>query len=502
MLPKSLRLTDQENLALVDAYADRVAELHAYKKFHAKQQEVIKAIFEKGYKRIFIRKGRKGGGTQTLLYPTVRLAGCFDNMACYIIGPQYSLQKEIVWSNNRIRNFIPAKWNARFNEFEGRVKFPNGSFIKVHGADNHKSLVGIEGDLFIFDELKDHDPRAYKNCYPNIASRDAIWIVCGAPPKNKSNFYYKLEQEIIKDPDWFFIHWSTWDNAEFLPGGRDWIQNEKETYYRNGNWDEWEQEWEARYVFGGKSTVLSCFKPDGPDSHVYPYDVLEAQVRDRNKLKWFQVFDPGFATCFAVVFACYNPYTSEIYILDEIYETDRSKLSVNAIWPRVVEKQEQLNPGGNWRRVYDSAAPGFPNEVRSRWGRDIKFVPTYKEQDDEDKYFRIWNGALATNRFFIASRCVHSIAEMENYLTEENTETKKSIYPDGNNHILDGIRYLLKAINFTFNQKQNDIVHLSDQIRGYTVEQDRAQMKDDIMEHIESNEHSEFGDDGFDFSIH
>lgn len=485
------QLTDQEELVRLDHYATRVGELNEGLRWHAKQQEVLKAIFKDGKKRIFIRKGRKGGGTQTLLYPAVRLAGCFDNIAAYIIGPQYNLQREIVWNNNRLRNMIPKKWNVQYKEFDARAKFPNGSFIKVQGADNYKSMVGIEGDLFIFDELKDHDPRAYKNCYPNVASRDAIWIVCGAPPKNKSNFYYKLEQQIKDDPDWFFIHWSTWDNADNLPGGREWIQNEKETYYRNGNWDEWETEWEARYVFGGKLTVLSAFRPEGDNSHVMPIEVLDAMIsKDKHKLKWFSIFDPGFSTCFGVVFACINPYTSEIFILDEIYETNRNNLSVNEIWPRVRAIEQQLYPGGNWRRIYDSAAPGFPQEVRSRWGSQFKFQPTFKQEDDEDKYFRIWNGALATNRFYIASRCVNTVFEMENYLTDEDGG-----YPDENNHQLDCIRYLLKAANYTYNSKPDDRIQLSDMRRGYTIAEDLEEKEDknDIVGMIENGTDDDFG---------
>lgn len=484
----------QQELAVLDRYTDRLEQLHRGKKFHAKQQEVIKAIFEKGYKRIFIRKGRKGGGTQTLLYPLARIAGCFSNAACYIIGPQYNLQKEIIWANNRMRNFIPKEWAPVFKEQEARVVFPQTrSFIKVQGADNYKTMVGIEGDVFIFDELKDHDPRAYQNCYPNLASRDAIWIVCGAPPANKSNFYYKLEQEIRQDPRWFFIHWSTWDNAEFLPGGREWIQAEKEQYYRNGNWDIWESEYEAKYIFGGKRTVLSAFRTDGDNSHVVPTDVLLAQTaRDRNKLNWYSVFDPGFATCFAVGFFAHNPYTSEVFLLDEIYETNRSKLSVNDIWPRVAAIEGALNPNGKWRRVYDSAAPGFPQEVKARWGKHLTFTPTYKEKDDEDKYFRIINGAFATNRFFVASRCVHIIAEMENYLTDENGE-----YPDRDNHGLDLTRYCFKRMNYTYNEKQYDIMKLSDSPMGHTVEEDILKNKDDALG-VLSGCDDDFGGGSFD----
>jgi hypothetical protein len=378
---------------------------------------------------------------------------------------------------------------ASNREWDTRLILKNGSFVKVWGANDWKNMVGVEGDVFVFDELADHDPRAYKNCYPNIASRDAIWIVVGAPPveKVKSSFYYNLEKTIRKDPDWFFLQWSSWENAMFLPGGRPWLEAEKKRYYDAGNWDEWEQRWEARYVIGGGGTVLSHFNPDmmHPKSQVLPHDVIMAMIsKDKHKLRWFQVFDPGYATCFAVLFAVYNQYTSEMFILDEIYETDRNKLSINQIWPDVAIREEQLYPGGNWKRIYDSAAPGFPQEVRSRWGRDISFQPTYKEKGDEDKFFRIINSALYTKRCWISERCEKGIIEMQDYATKED-----GTYPDKDNHFMDDLRYLFKACNYSMNEAQYDVTIKPDLKRGYSPAEDRFKRRDktDIMSYIDQD---------------
>jgi hypothetical protein len=309
----------------------------------------------------------------------------------------------------------------------------------VEGANDPDAARGWEGDIFVWDEFKDHDIRAYEACYPNVASRDAIWIVLGSPPTNKESHYYKLEQQIKEDPDWFFIHWSCWDNP-YLPGGREWLENEKKKYYQRGDWDLWEIEWEARYVFNAKRKVIPRFDTD---KHVVPYDVLEARIsRDKEHLRWVTIIDPGYATCFAVMFAVYNPYTAEVFILDEIYSTDRDKNSVHNIWPEVERKQKSLY-GGRWRNVYDCAALGFANEVKARWGKHIQLIPTVKSPDDEDAYFRLMNSGFATDRFFIADRCVMTIFEMENYETDEHDD-----YPDESNHQLDNFRYLLKSQNY------------------------------------------------------
>lgn len=493
----------------------RLAELHAGMKWNRPQKKVLRKIFRDGCKKIFIRKGRKGGGTHTILYPPVRVAGTLPGRACYIIGPQQVLQQEIVWDNRRLHNMVPRSWKPRERHKDTRLIIPHkegNSFIKIHGADNWKRMVGIEGDVFIFDELADHDPRAYKNCFPNIQSRDAIWIVVGAPPleKVKKSFYYGLEKEIRQDPSWYFIHWPTWENAENLPGGMAGIQELKDSYYRAGKWDEWEARYEARYIFGGANTVLSNFIPaDEENSQVVDYDVVMADlIRDAKKLQWFQIFDPGYATCFAVLFCCYNPYQGVVYVLDEIYETNRKKLSVNEIWPRVIEKQRRILPGGDemWRRVYDSAAPGFPQEVRSRWKNDLQFdpkgafIPTNKEKGDEDKFFRVINSALLLRRMILTDRTPNLQNEMQDYSTTEAGD-----YPDEGNHGLDCLRYFIKHSRFSLIETPYDheygaparrIITLEDELNGeYT---DRRHVRvDRLMERHFGNG----GEDDYDFLL-
>lgn len=458
---RSFRLEDQKDLHVIDEYVSSLEDLHDGQSFHAKQQEVIDAIFHKGKKRIFCRKGRKGGGTQTLLYPAIRIAKCFPNSSCYIIGPQLKLQNEILWDSGRIKKMIPPKWGCEYYESESRIYFPNGSFIKVEGANNYDTMVGIEGDYFGFDEFKDHDPRAYKNCYPNLAARDGVLMVCGAPPESKHNYYYTLEQEALQDPSWSCHHWTIWDNT-FLPGGRDWILGEKAKYFARGDWDEWENLYEARYVFGGKRTVIPSFREE---KHVYPLELLMELVdKDKDKLRWYTVCDPGFSTCFAVLFAVVNPYTSEVFLLNEIYETDRDKLSVSQIWPRIREIEERLYSHGNWRRIYDSAAPGFPQEVKSLWKSErLGFRPTYKEDGDETKFFRIINSIFHMGLCKVSSHCLKTIWEIANYVTKPPRDSgvitgrEASIYPDENNHQLDNFRYLIKGDNYRYVEKPPDV---------------------------------------------
>jgi hypothetical protein len=456
--------------------AERLKELHNGKTFHEFQLKVFNAIFRDGIKRIFIRKGRKGGGTETALYPLARIAGTIPNSACYIIGPTQKLQAEIIWHNRRLHNFLPPEWGATPHEQEKRIRLNNGSFIKVEGADNPDAARGWLGDIFIWDELKDHNPLSLEACYPNVLPRDAVWIVLGSPPTKKTNHYYILEQNIKNDPDWAFFHWSSWDNP-FLPGGHDFLSSERKKYYGRGAGDIWEIEYEAKYVFNARRKVL----PNFTDKNKKPRSVLRSLIqRDQSRLRWVASIDPGYATCFAVLFACFNPYTNELFILDEIYSRNREDNSARDMYPLIKTKQDRLFKG-KWDTIYDEAALGFAVEIRAiaKDKREtFNLTPTRKHKTDEDTYFRVANGIFAVDgQCFIAEECSHTIEEMENYETDD-----KDNYPDKDNHNLDNLRYILKYLGITPILKQfSNKLPISER-KGYTMEEDfeNARQSNDV----------------------
>ena len=444
------RIIHAENLR-----AERLGELHRGKKFHDMQLAVFNAIFRDGYKRIFIRKGRKGGGTECVMYPVARIIGTKPNAAAYIIGPTQKAQSEIIWDNRRIHRYLPAEWGVNPNEQQKRIRLNNESFVKIEGADNPDAARGWEGDIFVWDEYKDHNPLAMEACFPNVIARDGIWIVLGTPPTQKTNHYYIKEQEIRNDPDWKFFHWTSWDNP-FLPGGHELLQKEKDKYYARGDWDLWEIEYEARYVFNAKRKVLPNLTDKNKASRA---ELLQMISRDAKHMKWGCIIDPGYSSRFGVLYMAYNPYTAQMFRLDEIYCDERSELAAKDIWPVIREKQKRLWDG-KWWTVYDSAAKGFATEVHAiarDSGDPVALIPTVKSSKrskDEDDYFRLINGSYAEQgQSWVAHECVNYIIEAENYETDENDN-----YPDENNHLLDCDRYWHKFVGFTDVLKQGQTI--------------------------------------------
>ena len=480
-----MNLTEQEIAVAADNIA-KLSQLHKNKQFFRQQLDVFNAIFRDGYKRIFIRKGRKAGGTETVMYPLVRIAALIPNSSCFLIGPTLVQQSEIVWENRRLQQFIPSEWGVQFHEQQKRARFPNESFIKIDGAEDPERARGYQPDIVVWDERKDHNDRALENCYPNLLAKNGIWIELGSPPTTKTNGYYKQEMIAREDPDWKVFHWTIWDNI-FIPNEDK--EREKKKYYDMKMGHIWESEYEARYVFDGGRKVIPNFR----DHHKAPRSVLLQKLeRDKKSLKWVTCIDPGYATCFAVLFVAYNPYTSEIFFLDEIYSKEKADNSAKDMWPLIEKKQKQLW-SGDWETLYDSAALSFAVEVRAMLkeeGRTVKLVPTKKEKGDEDAYFRVINGIFSDlGQGWVAEECKDFIWEMEDYETDENGK-----YPNLNNHLLDDARYIVKYLRYSHRLKQAGTTVVN-------VHSKPSTLKDYFEEGQKKNDMVGFGGVGAKFNI-
>ncbi len=397
------------------------------------------------------------------MYITHRVAILKDRSQSYIIGPTRKQQAEILWAPNRLQTFGPPV-DQKPMESQLRLNFPGSeSFIKIDGSDNYEAYRGTEFDMMVLDEYKDIDRRFYNACYPNLLSKDGVLVVIGTPPDTDGH-YIELRDEAKADPDWAFFHATSWDNTK-LPGGREWLTKEKRKYYARGDGAIWEREYEARFIPGGANAVFPVFSKK---QHVRDYDILEAEVaRDKRKLQWYTVSDPATSTVFGVLFIAYNPYTSQIYVLDEIYEKDRTKTSSRQIWERVVEKKNFLNPHikpDDWMDVFDEAAAWFQNEVAAHFNHGL--IPTRKFTADKETQISLIKDAMCREgTFFVASECKFCRWELSNYVTLDNGS-----YPKKNDHLIDCLRYFFDISGYTFNMEARS--ETIDVFRTFTPEQD------------------------------
>lgn len=426
--------------------AERLAELENKVTFrhpvtgkaHEPQLAIKRAIFGPNAKsKHFWRKGRKGGGTEALLYPAARICGTQKNKLAILIYPDSPSIDRILGSTQRIRQYFPPEWQVdiRWTEKARVVYFPlSNSSIEFWGAHNWESMQGFEADMFGFDEIADGDPRAYTTCAPNARPRNALWVVCGAPPLSRHNYYHRIEKEALMSPnEWAHFKWNFHENP-FLPEF-DW-EAEERGYILRGEHDVWKVQWLAEYVYGSSKSVLKAFRAT---QHIERTETILARLESVKRKRYFVLYDPGYAVCFAVLLVVIDCDTGSLYVIREVYEKDRNKISARQIWDRVQQHQRDLGlQNAPWTHLYDSAGTGFSSELRDIAG-DIPIIPAFKQAGDEEKYFRSINDLCVREKFLITGECENCIFEMENYITDDNGR-----YPDAHNHTLDLLRYISK----------------------------------------------------------
>lgn len=440
-------------------YAKIITALHEHWDPHDGQVPIGKALFSDLKQVIFVQCGRKFGKTEILVYMLIRWALTHKGSTCYYISPFKTQSREILWASKRMQNFIPREFIKDVNNTEMRITLTNDSFIKADGSDNFEAFRGVNPHIVVYDEFKDFRPEFHLAMAPNLATFKAPLVIVGTPPEMEGQ-YTVLAEECKHDENKAFFEAPSWSNPYL---DRAWLENEKKTLYARGDGNIWEREYAAKFVTGGPSSVF----PMLDKAHKRPHAEVMAKIaRDKKKLQWYCMADPGTTTCFAVLFVCVNNYTKEIICLDEIYETTQQKTSVTSIGRRILEKQNELGDLAEveWMEYADEAAAWFMTEMADRYSK--YFSPTHKSAVDKETGLSLIKDVLLANKITISDRCVNLFWEMQNYVKDKNGKIPKK-----NDHLIDCLRYLISIEGYSILGEYTKPRQLSD-ARFYTPEDD------------------------------
>ena len=118
------------------------------------------------------------------------------------IAPLYVQAKDVAWAY--VRQFAGSVPGVSFNEAELRADLPNGSRIRLYGADNYDRLRGLYLDGVVLDEYADMPPAAWGEVIrPALADRQG-WAVFIGTPKGRNAFFDVYERSKV-EPDWFAL---------------------------------------------------------------------------------------------------------------------------------------------------------------------------------------------------------------------------------------------------------------------------------------------------------
>lgn len=479
---------------------DIIVDLHSRVKPHAGQIKVIQPLFyEKGVDTIFAQCGRKFGKTWTYLYAVARLAMTKPESEIYIVGPSADHIKTIMWHNRRLHKIVGWKNIKRSvggsSSSTCLLETMNGSLIICMGSENFEAANGLSPDLVVYDEFKAFQPNFHETMDPNRAAKGATLMIVGTPPqldaRNRTE-YLQLAQEAREDEKSHFFRMTSYENPHIDHVALD---KKKAILFKRGEEHVWYREYEGRIVNTGKNMIFGMLDKE---KHVHRYlDLLDTIRQDQNKMQYFAVHDPGTTSCHAVLIGCINPYNKNIYLMDEIYETNQANTSVRKIMPRVKSKALSIYNTSSfdkdWIKVYDEAESWFRVEVFNQY--KYAYRPTQKKRNKKEDGLSLIKDTLIYNKLHISDKCTNLFTEMEQYCTDDNGRL-----PSKYDHLIDCLRYLLGAAAYKFEEVEIETKVKKNEFkekRGVSLEQDIREEEESLNPWFSFEE--EFFNDDFDF---
>ena len=420
----------------LEHYARIIKALNSCFKPHDGQVKVGRALFQEQVKDIFVEAGRSWGKTYLMSYLLWRWAILNPGSQNYYFAPYMKQAREIIWANGILKNFGPREWIGEENNTEMRIPFNNGSFIKADGSDNVNAYRGVKPNgLIIFDEFKDFREEFFEAFDPNRSAFDAPLIIIGTPPGRECQFT-KIRDEFKANPSRRYFHGPSTENPYISP---QWLENKRQELIARDEEDVWQREYLAMQVSGGATKILPMISKAIVRPHA---EILNKINRDRKRLEWILFADPAASSTFAVLFCAHNPYTKELYLLDELYEQDQAKMTVKTLGSAIISKRKEIDDRYEWRQGYDEAASWFQNEMLDNF--DEHFEPSMKHANSKDSGLTLIKDIILQGKLLISERCIKTFWEMDNYYKDKNGNIPKK-----DDHLIDNFRYILAALHYS-----------------------------------------------------
>lgn len=462
---------------------------------HSGQIEIGEAIFAQGARRIFLECGRKWGKSEFAVDLCWRLGNMMKDSQIYYYGAYAKAVREFIWSPGRLQNHGPTEYVKEIHKTEMRITFHTNTFVKCDGADEFRVSKGYNPDVVILDEFADYPEDFWIAMSPNFASKDAIVLIITSPP-------WMLESEPGKPVICCRIAdlWAKYENEAKAAGKRskykylnhpthinphiskEWLKQEEEELREMGLDDVWEREYLGRRVIGGGKRIIPTFKPE----HIRPHEEIMAEIeKDLNILQWASIADPS-QSAFGVLLMAVNPYSKDVYFLDEILEKEDAETTEQALWPRIQEKEDELYPPekamdeDRFLRTADEAAKWWIVGCASDPEINVHYNPTEKHLHSKEFGLSLLRAIFKSGRGHVSDRCKWLAWQMENYKRD-----KRGQIPKKNDDLIDCGRYGLHSLAYFLSPeeiKQKRVLHLREQQKANhrSLEEDMLELARDL----------------------
>jgi len=167
-----------------------------------KPREMLKPFHKRKERYAIIVAHRRFGKTVAAINDLIKdsLTIPRKNVRVAYIAPYYRQAKAIAW--DYLLEYTRDVEGSLVNASELRVDFPNGSRIRLFGADNYDAMRGLYFDSVVLDEPADFPANAWPSVIrPSLSDRKGRATFIGTP-KGKNDFW-DIWHDAQNDGNWY-----------------------------------------------------------------------------------------------------------------------------------------------------------------------------------------------------------------------------------------------------------------------------------------------------------
>jgi hypothetical protein len=162
------------------------------------------------------------------------------------IAPLYGQAKAVAWEY--LKRFATEIPGVIVKEGELTIVFPNGSAIRIFGADNPNNLRGLYFDGVVLDEVADMKPQVWGEIVRPALSDRLGWALFIGTPKGL-NLFSELYYAALSDAEWYADMKRVGDTTSLLPA-------EIESARRSMSPQQFAQEYECDFAAGIANAMI------------------------------------------------------------------------------------------------------------------------------------------------------------------------------------------------------------------------------------------------------
>lgn len=422
------------------------------------QKQLFECLFVDNKRYVFAEWSRGAGKTVTALKIAFLCAELYPGRAILYIAPNKDMGQGII--ADKMLEFPRHLMAERSRASEGLFRFKNGSTLEIVGSE--QNVRGREPILVIYDEFRDHNPRAHDAIAPTLRNGGKLLII-STPPRlddieEGRSKHYEALLKVCREEKFgsnFFVPVSKVLEEGIL--SQDFIDMEIAQYRARGEPDEFLAEYHLQRVYKSKDTYFG----DIDESMLVPAANMVKLVSAVSEPTWVMIGDTSGSTRWGTLFACLDEHKGKIYLIDSIVRKrqgrndsthrDASDMIPSKYWPLLQYKLQKWYPNStesDWDVAWDHDTT-FIDIIPLMFGSHINIDLVEKKYDKKRETFALIRDLIKMNRLYICEDCKDLIEEMHFLSIDPKTKD----FSKEKDELLDCLRYLVMRYSACFENK-------------------------------------------------